>query len=378
MAFADFSDEEGALQIFRKSLLKGRLAHAYLVSGENIDSLDDFAVRLARILICEAPFQQAPSGVGLDFCGQCRICQRIIDAIKKADENCVRSESKSRMIIDQIRDAFQHSDVSWVRPESKSRMITIDQIHDVEDTVHLKARSSPFKVIIVSGADRMNVPAQNAFLKTLEEPPARSVILLLSAEPQRLLDTIVSRCLRIRLGGEGSGLDEAGQKWLIGLCEESRRKAACGNLVDLLNDKKSEIAKRLAAASPLKKKPKTKKTPAKKSPTNAYDNIDPDLRKRYERELAASIEAEYRRQRADLLSILQWFLRDVWLHTLRADGNLLRFPQLAKESRWIADRISPAKALENIEIVEKSLWLLQNTNVQEALAIEVAVRKLSL
>ena len=386
MAFADFSGEEGALQIFRESLIKNRLAHAYLISGGNIDSLDDFAVRLARILICEAPSQRSPSGVGLDFCGQCRICQQIIDAIsdtiKKADENCVKPESKSRMIIDQIRDAFQHADVSWVRPVSKSRMITIDQICAAENTLHLKARSSPFKVVIVSGADRMNVQAQNAFLKTLEEPPARSVILLLSAEPQRLLDTIVSRCLRIRLGGAAAGLDEAGQKWLIGLCEESRCKGTrgkiTGDLIDLLNDKKSEIEKRLTVASPLKKKSKTKKTMAKKPSPKASDDLEPDHRKRIERELAAAIESEYRRQRADLLLILQWFLRDVWLHTLRADGSLLRFPEIAQESRSIADRISPAKALENIEIVEKSLWQLQNTNVQEALPIEVAIRKISL
>ena len=464
MAVADFSGKEGALQIFRKSLLKDRLAHAYLISGGDITALNDFAILLAKILNCETPLQRAPSGVGLDFCGQCRVCRQI--------------------------DASQQADVSWVRPVSKSRMITIGQIRAVEDAVHLKAHSLPFKVIIVSGADGMNVPAQNAFLKTLEEPPARSVILLLSTEPKRLLDTIVSRCLRMRLGREAAdkddqkqlvdlrerirkdeiwldekkseieknledasprkasdGLDPKRRKrseqeqqklktvkwlvglcgrirnvktsahadssiflsdqelkvkasiwlvglcgrirnvktsanadfpiflsdqelvavmWLVGLCEEGRRKGArfkiIGDLCDLLNDRKLEIKKTLAAASPLA----------------AFDDLEPHLRKRYKQELDAAIEAEYRRQRADLLSILQWFLRDVWLHTLRADGALLRFPEIAQESRRIADRISPAEALENIEIVEKSSWLLQNTNVQEVLALEVALRKISL
>lgn len=366
MVVADFSGEEGSLQIFRKSLLRDRLAHAYLISGGNIAALDKFAVLLAKILNCETPTQRAPSGVGLDFCGRCRVCRQI--------------------------DARQQADVSWVRPESKSRIITIPQIRSVMDTVHLKAHALPFKMIIVSGADRMNVEAANAFLKTLEEPPARSILLLLSTEPQRLLDTIVSRCMRIRLGGEAvAASDAAGQDWLAELCEKSRnakgggapfpiigdlldwRRAGrlqnksqrapsqiIGDLLDCLARKKLEIEKTLAATSPLA----------------TYDNLEPHLRKHYKKELAAAIEAEYRRQRADLLSILQWFLRDVWLHTLRADNSLLRFPDLAQESRRIADRIPAEAALEYIEIMDAMQQRL-NTNVQEALAIEVALRKIS-
>lgn len=344
MAFADFPDKEGALQIFRRSLLQDRLAHAYLISGGDIAALDKFAILLAKVLNCEAPPRRAPSGVGLDFCGQCRICRQI--------------------------DALQQADVSWVRPESKSRIITIDQVRAVMDTVHLKAYALPFKVIIVSGADRMNIQASNAFLKTLEEPPARSILLLLSAEPQRLLDTIVSRCLRIRLSETAAAAsDAAGQDWLTRLCEKSgnakngvgARYQILGDLVDCLSLKKKEIEKKLAADSPLA----------------VFDDLEPDLRKRFEKELAAAIEAEYRRQRADLVSILQWFLRDVWLHTLCAAVPLLRFPELAQESQRIADRISAEAALKNIAIVD-ALQQTLNTNVQEALALEVALLKISL
>lgn len=355
MAFANFSGAERALQIFRKSLLRDRLAHAYLISGGNIAMLDNFAILLAKILNCEAPPQRAPSGVGLDFCGQCRICRQI--------------------------DACQQADVSWVRPESKSRIITIAQIRGsrdrkgnsrrgIMDAVHLKARSLPFKVIIVSGADRMNVEASNAFLKTLEEPPARSILLLLSVDPQRLLDTIVSRCQRISLGDKAAGWDAAGQEWLAGLCERSRnakggigaRHQSTGDLLVCLERKKLEIEKRLTAASPLA----------------TFDDLEPELRKRYKQELAAAIEAEYRQQRAELVSILQWFLRDVWLHTLHADVSLLRFPDLAQESQRIAGRIPAEAALENIEIVDTLQQRLNNTNVQEALALEVALLKISL
>ena len=66
MAFVDSPGKEEALQIFRKSLLRNRLAHAYLISGEDIDALDAFAILLAKILNCEAPPRRAASGVGLD------------------------------------------------------------------------------------------------------------------------------------------------------------------------------------------------------------------------------------------------------------------------------------------------------------------------
>ena len=344
MAFADLPSETAAFQIFQKSLLRDRLAHAYLVSGGDIAALNAFARRLAKTLNCESPLRQTPSGAALDACNQCPTCKQI--------------------------DAFQQADVSWVRPESKSRIITIAQIRAVMNIVHLKAHISPFKVIIVSGAERMNAPAANAFLKTLEEPPERSILLLLTTEPQRLLDTIVSRCLRMRLSGAAAAdADAEGKDWLTGLCQKSQdakggigaRYQILGDLLACLNRKKSAIEKTLAAASPLE----------------TFDDLEPHLRERYKQELTAAVEAEYRRQRADLISLLQWFLRDIWLHTLRTGESLLCFPDLAGESRRIADRIPPEAALENIGIAD-TLQQQLNTNIQEALALEVALLKISL
>jgi hypothetical protein len=124
---------------------------------------------------------------------------------------------------------------------------------------------------------------------------------------------------------------------------------------------------------------------------------------RWESELGASIEAEYRRQRTDLLSALQWWLRDVWLQTLRlrtgdrAPGvgekgsraatpeagpqnqnsdELLAFPQLPGTQN-VARRITTAEALQNLQVMEQlQRWLY--TNVQESLALEVGLLKLRL
>jgi hypothetical protein len=122
-----------------------------------------------------------------------------------------------------------------------------------------------------------------------------------------------------------------------------------------------------------------------KSPLQRYDDVEKDLRDKWEDELTASIEAEYRRQRTDLLAIVQRWLRDVWLLSLETRNSkpetpntseLLNFPQLAGPPR-IAKRITANDAMENLQIIE-SIQRLLHTNVQEALALEVGLLKLHL
>jgi hypothetical protein len=101
------------------------------------------------------------------------------------------------------------------------------------------------------------------------------------------------------------------------------------------------------------------------------------MREKLEDELTAAVESEYLHQRADLLGALHWWLRDVWLQKLQAGGGKLCFPNLQAAAVAVAARISPAEAMRNLEEVD----LLQrqlNTNVQEALALEVALLKLKL
>ncbi len=121
------------------------------------------------------------------------------------------------------------ADVHLAEPESKSRRIVIEQIRELENALRLRAASvadndnvggSLFggddeapartrKVVILRDADRLQPQAANAFLKTLEEPPDHSLLLLLTAQPEAMLDTILSRCIRVPLrpeaGGDGNG-----------------------------------------------------------------------------------------------------------------------------------------------------------------------------
>ena len=82
-------------------------------------------------------------------------------------------------------------------PESKSRRIVIEQIRELEHALQMRSTNGRRKVVIISEADRLQPQAANAFLKTLEEPPSNSLLLLLTALPEALPDTIVSRCISI-------------------------------------------------------------------------------------------------------------------------------------------------------------------------------------
>jgi DNA polymerase-3 subunit delta' len=235
--------------------------------------------------------------------------------------------------------------------------------------IQLKPNDAEFKVAVIVAADRLNPQAANAFLKTLEEPPSKSVLILLTTEPGRILETIISRCLRLNFGGESTRRwDDATQNWLnrFGQLAGAEQKSLLGRyrLMDVLaarlTEMKTAVEEELTAKSPLEK----------------YDDVEKDLRERWEDELKAAIEAEYRRRRGELLLGLQWWFRDVWLHTLASSREFLSFPDSEAPAN-VAQRISAQQARENLRIMEQTQRLLY-TNVQEALTLEVGLLKLSL
>ena len=338
MSFSDFPTQARVVQLLQRSLERKRLGHAYLFAGESLDDLEGMARTLAKALNCQAPARSR-----FDSCDQCDSCHRM--------------------------DEFNHPDVLWIRPESKSRIITVDQTRELMRTLSLKPTLAEIKVGVIVDADRMNVQAANAFLKTLEEPPASSVLILLATEPQRLLETILSRCLRLTFASQTGRFKPVVAAWVASFGEQAAkaegglfgRYKLLSVLMKRLGDLRIEIEKTLAARSPLER----------------YEELEPKMRERLEDELTAAVEAEYRRQRGDLLSGLQWWLRDVWLQTMRAGDGLVSFPDLQPKAEVVSKRISPRDALENLRLLD----LLQRqlrSNVQEALALEVGLLRLKL
>ena len=357
MAFKDLTEEKQGIELLQRSLMQSRLGHAYLFAGRDIARLEALARSLAKTLNCQNPVKR--NEVAIDCCEQCLNCQKI--------------------------EHGNHADVLWVRPESKLRVIKINQVTRRDDSpprvllefVNLKPTESAYKFGIIVGADRMNEQAANAFLKTLEEPPQNSILILLTTERERVLETIRSRCLRLTFAGEGrrdlpapvrawladfSTMAAAGQKSLLG------RYRLMDVLLKKLNELKAGIDEGLTARSPLQ----------------LHKDAEKDLQEKWEDELKAAIEAEYRRQRTELLAVLQAWLRDVWLHALgretqtgaNRERELLNFPDLPG-SQQVAQRLSARDAAENLRLMEQ-LQRVLHTNVQEALALEVGLLKLSL
>ncbi len=343
MAFRDFPAQEQSIALLQRSLAHGRLAHAYMFSGHDIAELEAVARTLAKTLNCLSPVKQ--NGAPIDCCDICATCARV--------------------------DNDAHPDVHWVRPESKSRVILIDQVRELMRELGLKPAEAQIKVGVVVGADRLNVQAGNAFLKTLEEPPGRSVLILLTTDPQRVLETIASRCLRLSfraglhmLGGErvewlarfGAAVAAAGESLLS-------RYQLIGFVASTLAQMRAEIQAALTESSPLTK-------------YADYTELEPELRAKWEKELDAAVEGAYRHARAALVSDLQAWFRDVWLQTLRVDPRLLSLPERCGTGT-IAGRLTAGQALENLRTLEQLQFLL-STNVQEALALEVSFLKLHL
>jgi len=153
---------------FQKSLLQraakeGMVSHAYLFSGPDGVGKKLVALEFAKLLNCTS--DRGDSMTEECECGSCRKVERGI-----------------------------HPDVVLVEYEGVND-IKVDQIREgIEDKLFLKPFEGAFKVVIVDESERMNRSAQNAFLKTLEEPPPNSIIILLTSRSAALLPTIRSRC----------------------------------------------------------------------------------------------------------------------------------------------------------------------------------------
>jgi len=162
MNFSSIIGHDRAVTILQRAIANGTLAHAYLFAGEPGIGKRMTALALAAALNCAS---SGPDG----GCGSCPSCRRI--------------------------EAGSHPDVHLLVPDGNE--IKIDQVRQAQADLSLKAFEGARKVMIVDDAADMNAAAANAFLKTLEEPPGDSLIILVTARPQGLLDTIRSRCQAI-------------------------------------------------------------------------------------------------------------------------------------------------------------------------------------
>ena len=310
---------ETALELLGRAHQQNRLGHAYLISGAPGSGKRTLAARLAALVNGINPDDVFGSGA---------------------------------------REVF------LAEPESKSRRIVTDQVRALEHSLQMRATGGGRKVAIISEADRLQPQAANAFLKTLEEPPNQSLLLLLSALPEVLPDTILSRCISIPLEMRASKLS-AEELELIELLRRIAREKSWNlrhayqlgqGLQRLLGRIREEIK---AANAELMKAEEARYR-------NATDGSWLADREDYYKALG---ESQFLRRRASLLEILfVW-----WSDLLRARTGIERrdLPQLTRETNAVAPRFTPAEILRRLRRLEELRDHL-GRNIQEALAIEVA------
>jgi DNA polymerase-3 subunit delta' len=163
MALKNIIGQGRALRILLGTLKRGRVPSSAILSGDTGIGKRLTAVNYAKAINCLEP-------ADLDCCDMCISCKKI--------------------------DSETHPDVMTIVPENGE--IRIEAVRKVEETLSLKPHEGRKKIVIIDDAETMNIYAANAFLKTLEEPPPDSLILLISSNPDRLPDTIRSRCMNIK------------------------------------------------------------------------------------------------------------------------------------------------------------------------------------
>ena len=171
-----------------------RIGHAYLVAGDDIAFLEQFA--RAWIQVCACTSRRTDG----EACGECTACRQLTRGT--------------------------YSDLSVLRPTSRSRQIRVGAVRDFDHQLALTAPPGRLKAGLIVEADRSVVQGQNAFLKTLEEPPRQCMLVLVSTQPRNLLPTIRSRCQTVSVLKNKLSYESAAERGLFSILPLIRRGAS--------------------------------------------------------------------------------------------------------------------------------------------------------
>ena len=165
MPLKDLQGQDRAVGQLRAALHRGRIPHAYLISGVVESDLREVGQRFAEALLCP---------VNAEGCGECPSCTRATRGL--------------------------HPDFLGATLESGAKEVKVEAVRELCAALQLKPVEAGRKIGLIPEADRLSTAAQNALLKTLEEPPPGTVQIQEARSEDRLLPTIRSRCVRLRLG----------------------------------------------------------------------------------------------------------------------------------------------------------------------------------
>lgn len=299
--FKDIIGQEQIKEHLQNAISTGKVSHAYIINGERFAGKEFIAQVFAMALQCEAD--------GVEPCQECHSCKQALSG-NQPDIIRVTHEKPGSIGVDDIRG-------------------------QINGDIAIKPYSSPYKVYIVNEAEKMTVQAQNALLKTLEEPPAYAVILLLTTNVNALLQTILSRCVILNMKPVA---DEPVKKYLMTQMQVPDYKAEVCVAFARGNIGKARL---LAASEDFDK--------VKEEALSLLKYVhDMDIT-----EMIAAIKriSEYKLDVGDYLDILSIWYRDVLLFKATNDANHLVFREEIGNIRKVAGRTS----YEGIESVIQAL-----------------------
>ena len=308
---------EQALDYLSAAYSKGRLAHAFLVSG--------------------------PEGSGKQ-----RLTRDLFQTING--------------------ETARTGDFHQIEPESKSRKILVEQIRELESHLRMSTAGSRAKFGVVLEADRLMPQAANAFLKTLEEPPDRSVLVLVTARPDALLATIQSRCIHVPLRSPASAVLTEEETFLVRELSEIVVTSGFSIISALLLARVFQEALQRSRArieSEHEEVLKRDRAVYKQTTDGAW------LEQREQR-LATLTESRYVKARAKLvLRMIEWLGDGL---RIKVGSNHLDLPEYSIAATTLAGRYSTTELTPRLGALE-SLADLFSKNIQESLAIEAVFLK---
>lgn len=199
---------DSAVDRLQRSVRSGNVSHAYLFSGPDGVGKRTLAKALAAAVACPTPRRDLAIP-----CGQCASCRRVA--------------RETHPDIQTLSLATQAATIE--RPSGKNTSLTIDSIRALRSAAALRPLEAGRRMILIDNAETLQEPAQEALLKTLEEPPHSVTIVLLANEPEALLPTVRSRCQHVELRPVGRaelamrlhalGTDEALSQEIAGLAK---------------------------------------------------------------------------------------------------------------------------------------------------------------
>lgn len=295
--FADIIGQEQLKEHLQNALSTNKVSHAYIINGERSSGKEFVARVFAMALQCEEG--------GVEPCGECHSCKQALSG--------------------------NQPDIIFVSHEKPNTIGVEDIRKQINGDIDIKPYSSPRKVYIVNEGEKMTAQAQNALLKTLEEPPEYAVILILTTNVEALLPTILSRCVVLNMKPVA---DAKVKKFLM---EELGIPDYKANICVAFARGNIGKAKMLAGSEEFEKVKEEAVTLVKYIKDMEINEIVKAIKK----------ITEYKFDVNDYFDILSAWYRDVLLFKATKDVNSLIFKEEIQQIMRVSDR-STYEGIENI------------------------------